>query len=85
VPDFFLLDFNGDNPIRLSDYRGRKPEGLVFGSFTSPPSTPGTVRLHALYGKYPKLVQFLTIYMREAYPVDGWWLGKGFFGMMQKP
>jgi len=34
APDFELYDINGQNPIRLSDFRGRKPAALVFGSFT---------------------------------------------------
>jgi type I thyroxine 5'-deiodinase len=27
-------------------------------------------------------VQFLVIYIREAHPVDGWWLGGGLSGMV---
>jgi hypothetical protein len=34
APDFELADTNGENPVRLSDFRGRKPVALVFGSFT---------------------------------------------------
>ena len=34
APDFELYDINGQNPIRLSDFRHRKPVALVFGSFT---------------------------------------------------
>lgn len=34
APDFELRDINGENPIRLSDFRGRKPVALIFGSFT---------------------------------------------------
>ena len=33
--------------------------------------------LSDLYDKYHEKVQFLPIYIREAHPVDGWWLGKG--------
>jgi type I thyroxine 5'-deiodinase len=29
-------------------------------------------------------VQFLTIYIREAHPVDGWWLGGGLAGLILK-
>jgi hypothetical protein len=29
-------------------------------------------------------VQFLVIYIREAHPVDGWWLGKGLPGLFLK-
>jgi len=35
----------------------------------------GTVSLHDLYKQYHNHVQFLNIYIREAHPKDGWWLG----------
>ena len=34
APDFNLRDANGQNPVRLSDFRGKKPVALIFGSFT---------------------------------------------------
>ncbi len=34
APDFELSDANGENPVRLSDFKGRKPVALIFGSFT---------------------------------------------------
>jgi peroxiredoxin len=34
APDFELADTTGDKQVRLSDFRGRKPVALVFGSFT---------------------------------------------------
>lgn len=34
APDFVLRDVNGENPVRLSEFRGVKPVALVFGSFT---------------------------------------------------
>jgi hypothetical protein len=34
------------------------------------------VRLHNLYKYYHQRVQFLSIYIREAHPIDGWWLGR---------
>lgn len=34
APDFELYDSNGENPVRLSEFRGSKPVALVFGSFT---------------------------------------------------
>ena len=40
--------------------------------------------LHDLYAKFHQCVQFLTIYIREAHPVDGWWLGKGLPGLLLK-
>ena len=34
APDFELRDMNGENPLRLSDFYGKKPVALIFGSFT---------------------------------------------------
>jgi hypothetical protein len=34
APDFNLHDIKGENSVRLSDYWGKKPVALVFGSFT---------------------------------------------------
>ncbi len=34
APDFELRDANGENPVRLSQFRGRKPTALTFGSYT---------------------------------------------------
>ncbi|MCP4139707.1 MAG: redoxin domain-containing protein [Chloroflexi bacterium] len=34
APDFSLRDVNGQNPVKLSDFRQKKPVALVFGSFT---------------------------------------------------
>jgi len=33
------------------------------------------VRLQDLYAEYRDLVQFLVIYIREAHPTDGWFMG----------
>ncbi len=38
--------------------------------------------LHDLYREYSDQIQFITVYIREAHPVDGWWLGKGVMGTM---
>ncbi len=78
APDFSLCDADGQNPVRLSDYRQKKPVALIFGSFTWPPYVKGTVGLSDLYAKYSECVKFIPIYIREAHPVDGWWFGKGF-------
>jgi peroxiredoxin len=34
APDFSLRTQNGNRPVHLSDFRGKKPVVLVFGSFT---------------------------------------------------
>jgi hypothetical protein len=42
------------------------------------------VSLYDLYEQYRDRVQFLMIYIREAHPVDGWWLGGGLPGLLFK-
>ena len=34
APDFELTDVTGTKTVRLSDYQGKKPVALIFGSFT---------------------------------------------------
>ena len=34
APDFVLSDASGENPMRLSDFKGKRPVALIFGSFT---------------------------------------------------
>ena len=34
--------------------------------------------IQEIYEQYHKDIQFLSIYIREAHPVDGWWLGRRF-------
>ncbi len=34
APDFELRDLTGENPVRLSDFRDKKPVALIFGSYT---------------------------------------------------
>ena len=34
APDFSLTDSSGTESVTLSDFRGKKPVALVFGSFT---------------------------------------------------
>ena len=40
--------------------------------------------LQDLFARHHDQVQFLMIYIREAHPVDGWWLGGGIMGLMLK-
>ena len=34
APDVELMDADGQDRVRLSDFQGKKPVALVFGSFT---------------------------------------------------
>ena len=40
--------------------------------------------LSDLYSQFQDRVQFLSIYIREAHPKDGWWLGGGVPGLFFK-
>lgn len=40
--------------------------------------------LRGLHEEYHNKIQFITIYITEIHPVDGWWLGKGIFGLVLK-
>jgi hypothetical protein len=42
------------------------------------------VSLYDLYDRYRDRVQILMIYIFEAHPVDGWWLGGGLPGLLFK-
>jgi hypothetical protein len=42
------------------------------------------VSLHDLYLKHRDKVEFIVVYIREAHPVDGWWLGGGVAGQWLK-
>jgi hypothetical protein len=42
------------------------------------------VSLREIYEQYHDRVQFLSIYIREAHPKDGWWLGGGIMGKIMK-
>ena len=34
APDFELMDITEEHSVHLSDFRGRQPVALIFGSFT---------------------------------------------------
>jgi len=42
------------------------------------------VSLRDLHQQYHEQVQFLSIYIREAHPKDGWWFGGGIMGKILK-
>ncbi len=42
------------------------------------------MRLSDLYERHREQVQFLMVYIREAHPTDGWWLGSGVAGLAIK-
>jgi Ca2+-binding EF-hand superfamily protein len=72
APDFLLWTKDKNEQVRLSQFRGKRPVVLVFGSFTCPPYRVQATVLDDMHRRYGDRVQFLAIYLREAHPTDGW-------------
>ena len=72
APDFTLKTADGQGSITLSSFRGKRPVALTFGSYTCPPYRALSPGLNPLRERYGDSVEFLSIYVREAHPTDGW-------------
>lgn len=72
APDFELATVDGTDRIRLSALIGPKPVVLVFGNFTCGPFRSMFPAVDQISRKYQDRASFLTIYVREAHPTDGW-------------
>ena len=72
APDFLLRSPDGARSVRLTDYRGRQPVVLIFGSYTCPPFRDVYPTLERLFQTYGQRVAFFYIYIREAHAEDGW-------------
>lgn len=75
-PDFTLTSADGSKTVRLSDFAGEKPVVLVFGSHSCPPHSAGLSLVRELYERYGDEAEFIHIYIEEAHPMEGWWLGE---------
>jgi peroxiredoxin len=72
APDFVATDLNGQ-PVRLSDYRGKKHVVFEFGCITAPifiNDIPELNRLHGLF--HDKDIEVLVIYIREGHPAENY-------------
>ncbi|MEO6245907.1 MAG: deiodinase-like protein [Opitutaceae bacterium] len=72
APDFRLRTVDGAAEVQLSDYRGKQPVILVFGSYTCPPFREHVGTLESLFDRYRDRVAFHMVYIKEAHPSDGW-------------
>jgi hypothetical protein len=70
APDFTLRDLEGLQ-VRLSDYRGRMPVVIEFGSLSCPIVTQWAGHLDTLAREYQGKVQFWFVYANEAHPGHG--------------
>jgi hypothetical protein len=70
APDFTLRDLEG-RQARLSDYRGRMPVVIEFGSLSCPIVTSRTGDLDRLAQEYRGKAEFWFVYANEAHPGHG--------------
>ncbi len=68
IPDFDLMTVDGRR-LSKSDLLGR-PFLVVFGSCTCPMTLSGIDALKRLHDAYGRDVEFVTVYVREAFPGD---------------
>lgn len=79
APDFELplVDLRGDRPtlegtFHLDTARCRRPQALVFGSFTCPPFRNQVPDAAALGERFAGLIDATLVYVHEAHAEDGW-------------
>ena len=72
APDFTLLASSGENRVRLSAFRGKRPVVLVLGSYTCPKFRSQSGVLNALYERYHGRAEFVLVYIREAHGSGSW-------------
>ncbi len=70
APDFSLSEAGSNKTLRLSEFRGKSPVVLVFGSYTCPNFRGSADALAAMYKRYGTRMRFLLVYIREAH-ADG--------------
>ncbi len=67
MPEFDLPTISGD-PLRKSDFVGRRPLLLTFASITCPMVASNGPALKRLHKEFGDRVAFATLYVREAHP-----------------
>jgi peroxiredoxin len=72
APDFKLSTLDRKSQIALSDFRGKQPVVLIFGSYTWPPFRREVPALNQLYREYKDRVAFYIVYIQEAHASDVW-------------
>lgn len=72
APDFDLPEVGAKHRVRLSDFRGKTPVVLVFGSYSCPNFRSSADALNALYHRYGDRLPFFLVYIREAHATGNW-------------
>ena len=72
APDFELADANTGKKLRLSEFRGKSPVALIFGSYSCPNFRGSADALKAMQQRYGSRIPFLLVYIREAHATNQW-------------
>ena len=70
--DFDLPEVGTQRQVRLSDFRGKTPVVLVFGSYSCPNFRASAEALNALFERYGRQASFFLVYIREAHAAGDW-------------
>lgn len=72
APNFTLPDVATGTNVSLSQFRGKSPVVLIFGSYTCPNFRAAAEALKKLHAKYGSQAPFLLVYIREAHAAGDW-------------
>ncbi|MFM7160627.1 MAG: deiodinase family protein, partial [Planctomycetaceae bacterium] len=72
APEFALKTHDGQRTVRLAELLGKRPIVLTFGNFTCGPFRTLYPGVEAVYRRLGREATFVSIYVREAHPTDGW-------------
>jgi tetratricopeptide (TPR) repeat protein len=72
APDFDLPEVGTKRRVRLSDFRGKAPVVLVFGTYSCPNFRASADALNTLFQRYGRQAPFFLVYIREAHAADQW-------------
>ncbi|TAM82261.1 MAG: tetratricopeptide repeat protein [Acidobacteria bacterium] len=72
APAFELQEVGFKKEVRLSQFRGKNPIVLVFGSYTCPNFRDSAAALNSLNTKYGSRIPFYLVYIREAHATSNW-------------
>ncbi len=72
APDFELPEVGQKRQVRLSEFRGKTPVVLVFGSYSCPNFRSSADALNALFRHYGQRTPFFLVYIQEAHAAGHW-------------
>jgi len=70
--DFDLPEVGTGQHVRLSEFRGKIPVVLVFGSYSCPNFRSSAEALNSLFEQYGRRAHFFLVYIREAHAAGDW-------------